>query len=53
MSREQAVLKEKREALTAEIAHSEEIYENIEAFLPVIWKYTNITRNSHPTFSTS
>ena len=41
--REQAVLKEKREALTAEIAHSEEIYENIEAFLPVIWKYTNIT----------
>ena len=41
--REQAVLKEKREELTAEIAHSEEIYENIEAFLPVIWKYTNIT----------
>ena len=31
------------EELTAEIAHSEEIYENIEAFLPVIWKYTNIT----------
>lgn len=41
--REQVVLKEKREELTAEIAHSEEIYENIEAFLPVIWKYTNIT----------
>ncbi|HJB53690.1 MAG TPA: recombinase family protein, partial [Candidatus Oscillibacter pullicola] len=41
--REQAVLKKKREELTAEIAHSEEIYENIEAFLPVIWKYTNIT----------
>ena len=35
--------KKKREELTAEIAHSEEIYENIEAFLPVIWKYTNIT----------
>ena len=41
--REQVVLKEKREELMAEIAHSEEIYENIEAFLPVIWKYTNIT----------
>lgn len=41
--REQEVLKEKREELTAEIAHCEEIYENIEAFLPVIWKYTNIT----------
>lgn len=41
--REQVVLKEKREELTTEIAHSEEIYENIEAFLPVIWKYTNIT----------
>lgn len=41
--REQAVLKEQREVLTAQIARSEEIYENIEKFLPVIWKYTDIT----------
>ena len=41
--REQAVLKEQREVLSAQIAHSEEIYENIEKFLPVIWKYTDIT----------
>ena len=41
--REQILLREKREQLTAEIAQSEEIYENMEKFLPVIWKYTNLT----------
>ncbi len=41
--REQVVLKEQREVLSAQIARSEEIYENIEKFLPVIWKYTDIT----------
>ena len=41
--REQILLREKREKLTAEIAQSEEIYENVEKFLPVIWKYTNLT----------
>ena len=41
--REQILLREKREKLTAEIVQSEEIYENVEKFLPVIWKYTNLT----------
>ena len=41
--REQEMLKGKRETLAAEIAHSEEVYDNIERFLPVIWKYTDIT----------
>ena len=41
--REQGTLKGKRETLAAEIAHSEEVYDNIERFLPVIWKYTDIT----------
>lgn len=46
--REQILLREKREKLTAEIAQSEEIYENVEKFLPVIWKYTNLTElNAH------
>lgn len=46
--REQEVLREQREQLTAEIAHSNEVYENIEKFLPVIWKYTDITElNAH------
>lgn len=46
--REQGVLSEQREKLAAEIAHSEEVYENIEKFLPVIWKYTDITElNAH------
>ena len=46
--REQILLREKREKLTAEIAKSEEIYENVEKFLPVIWKYTNLTElNAH------
>ena len=41
--REQILLREKREQLTAEIAQNEEIYENVEKFLSVIWKYTNLT----------
>ena len=41
--REQEMLKGKRETLAAEIARSEEVYDNIERFLPVIWKYTDIT----------
>ncbi|MBD5085517.1 MAG: recombinase family protein [Clostridiales bacterium] len=46
--REQAVLKAQRETLAAEIAQGEEIYDNIEQFLPIIWKYTDITElNAH------
>lgn len=46
--REQAILKAQRETLAAEIAQGEEIYDNIEQFLPMIWKYTNITElNAH------
>ena len=46
--REQAVLKAKRETLAADIAQGEEIYDNIEQFLPIIWKYTDITElNAH------
>ena len=46
--REQEVLKVQREKLAAEISRSEEVYENIEKFLPVIWKYTNIKElNAH------
>ena len=46
--REQAILKAQRETLAAEIAQGEEIYDNIEQFLPIIWKYTNITElNAH------
>ena len=41
--REQILLREKREQLTAEIAQNEEIYENVEKILSVIWKYTNLT----------
>ena len=40
--REQLQLKEKREMMAAEIARNDEIYENIEKFLPIIWKYTDI-----------
>lgn len=40
--REQEILKGKREKLAAEIARSEEAYDNIEKFLPIIWKYTDI-----------
>lgn len=41
--REQELLKGQREKLTAEIARSEQVYDNIERFLPIIWKYTDIT----------
>ncbi len=45
---EQAALKAQREDLAAEIAQGEEIYDYIEPFLPIIWKYTNITElNAH------
>ena len=40
--REQLQLKEKREMMAAEIARNDEVYENIEKFLPIIWKYTDI-----------
>ncbi|MBQ9720432.1 MAG: DUF4368 domain-containing protein [Oscillospiraceae bacterium] len=40
--RKQALLKAKRDDLAQEIESSEETYENIEKFLPVIWKYTDI-----------
>ena len=42
--REQALLKAKRDELSREIESSEEVYENIEKFLPVIWKYTDIEK---------
>ena len=42
--REQALLKAKRDELSREIESSEEVYENIERFLPVIWKYTDIEK---------
>ena len=46
--REQEVLKAQREKLVAEISRSEEVYENIEKFLPVIWKYTKVEElNAH------
>ena len=46
--REQAVLKEKRERLTEEIGRSEEIFNDVEKFLPIIWKYTDIRElNAH------
>ena len=32
-----------REELAAEISKSDKVYENIEQFLPLIWKYTGIT----------
>ena len=40
--REQELLKVRREKLTAEVAQSEKVYDNIEKFLPIIWKYINI-----------
>ena len=46
--REQAILKVQRKKLVTEISRSEEVYENIEKFLPVIWKYTDIKElNAH------
>ena len=41
--REQASLQGQREELAAEISKSDKVYENIEQFLPLIWKYTGIT----------
>lgn len=40
--REQELLKNKRETLTEEISHSEEIFNDVGKFLPIIWKYTDI-----------
>ena len=46
--REQEALKAQREALSAEIAQGEEVYKNVEHFLPIIRKYTDITElNAH------
>lgn len=45
---EQAQLKQKREALLSEINQNAKVYENIEKFLPLIQKYTDITElNAH------
>ena len=41
--REQELLKGQREKLVAEITRCEKIYDDIEKFLPIIWKYTDIT----------
>ena len=40
--REQIELRGKRDALTAELARNDEVYNNIQQFIPLIWKYTNI-----------
>lgn len=40
--REQSELRGQREKLSAEIARNDEIYDNIQQFLPLIWKYTNV-----------
>jgi len=46
--REQEALKGQREGLLAEIAQGEEVYKNVERFLPLIQKYTDITKlNAH------
>lgn len=46
--REQTALIGQREALLAEITQSEEVYKNVERFLPLIRKYTDITElNAH------
>ena len=39
---EQSELRGQRERLSAEIARNDEIYDNIQQFLPLIWKYTNV-----------
>ena len=45
---EQEALKGQREALLTEITQGEEIYKNVERFLPLIRKYTDITElNAH------
>ena len=40
--REQIELRSRREELAAEIAKNDEVYNNIQQFIPLIWKYTNI-----------
>lgn len=46
--REQETLKAQCEALSAEIGQGEEVYKNVEHFLPLIRKYTDITKlNTH------
>ena len=40
--REQIELRGRREALAAEIARNDEVYSNIQQFIPLIWKYTNL-----------
>lgn len=40
--REQIELRSRREELAAEIAKNDEGYNNIQQFIPLIWKYTNI-----------
>lgn len=40
--REQAELRGKREALSAEIARNDELYNNIQQFIPLVWKYTDL-----------
>lgn len=46
--REQEALKGQREALLTEITQREEVYKNVERFLPLIQKYTDITElNAH------
>lgn len=46
--REREALKAQREDLSAEIAQGEEVYKNVEHFMPLIRKYTDITElNAH------
>lgn len=40
--REQIELRSRREKLVVEIAKNDEVYNNIQQFIPLIWKYTNI-----------
>lgn len=45
---EQAGLRIRKNQLTEVINSAEAVYENIESFLPIIWKYTDITElNTH------
>jgi len=45
---EQVGLKERRNQLAELITHAESVYENIDKFLPIIQKYTDITElNTH------
>ena len=40
--REQAELRGRREALSAEIDRNDELYNNIQQFIPLVWKYTDL-----------